>query len=58
LAADPNETHNLYKAGDDHAAELVGQLTAWAAAAPKQVERPRKLDKDSVERLKSLGYAQ
>jgi arylsulfatase A-like enzyme len=58
LAADPNETRNQYQAGDPRAAALVGQLSAWAATAPHQFEQSRKLDKNAVEHLRSLGYAQ
>src|ERR1700674_424781 len=58
LAADPDETRNQYQAGDPRAVALAEQLSDWAAAAPPQIEQPRELDKNSVERLKSLGYVQ
>ncbi len=58
LAADPGETHNLYRADDAHAKALVDRLSAWVAAAPRQFDAPGKLDKSSFEKLKSLGYAQ
>jgi arylsulfatase A-like enzyme len=58
LAADPGETRNLYRADDPHAKALADRLSAWVASAPRQVEEPGKLDKNSVEKLKSLGYAQ
>jgi arylsulfatase A-like enzyme len=58
LAADPDETNNLYRADDPHAKALADRLSAWAASAPREFEAPGKLDKDSVEKLKSLGYAQ
>jgi hypothetical protein len=58
LAADPGETHNLYKANDPGMRLLQDQLLDWASTAPRQFDLPGKLDKSSVERLKSLGYAQ
>jgi len=58
LAADPGETRNLYSVDDPHAKAMADRLSAWVASAPKQVEAPGKLDKNSVEKLKSLGYAQ
>lgn len=58
LAADPDETHNLYRADDPRATALAGRLQKWAAAAPRQFEATGKLDKNSFEKLKSLGYAQ
>ena len=58
LAADPRETHNLYRTDEPRAKALERQLAAWAAAAPRELEQPSKPDKNSVERLKSLGYAQ
>jgi arylsulfatase A-like enzyme len=58
LAADPGETHNLYCTDDPRARALEHQLSTWVAAAPRQFEQPGELDKNSVERLKSLGYAQ
>jgi len=58
MAEDPGETHDLYRAGDPNAAALEARLAAWTAAFPKPLEQPRKLDKGSVDRLKSLGYVQ
>lgn len=58
LEADPDETHNLYRVDDAQAKALAGRLSAWLAAAPRQFDEPSKLDKSSVEKLKSLGYAQ
>jgi hypothetical protein len=58
LVADPEETRNLYRSGDSRANQLADRLSAWAATAPHQIEQPHKLDNNTVERLKSLGYAQ
>jgi arylsulfatase A-like enzyme len=58
LATDPEETHNLYRVDDPHAKALADRLSAWVAAAPRQFDAPGKLDKNSFEKLKSLGYAQ
>jgi hypothetical protein len=58
LATDPEETRNLYRTGDPRTKALADQLSAWTAAAPRQIEQPHELDRNSVEKLKSLGYAQ
>jgi len=58
LAADPNETHNLYRADDSRAKALADRLSTWEAAAPRQFEEPGKLDQSSLEKLRSLGYVQ
>lgn len=58
LTADPAEKQNQYQSDKPRSTALAARLTAWAAAAPPQLAQPHKLDKNSVERLKSLGYAQ
>jgi arylsulfatase A-like enzyme len=58
LAADPHESHNLYRADDPRAIELDEQLRTWVASMPERKAQPRKLDKGAAERLKSLGYIQ
>jgi arylsulfatase A-like enzyme len=58
LAADPGEAHNLYRADDPRTAALVDRLQKWAATVPPKVDQLGKQDKSTVEKLKSLGYAQ
>jgi hypothetical protein len=58
LAADPGEAHNLYRADDPRTTALVDRLQKWAAMAPPKVDELGKQDKNTVEKLKSLGYAQ
>jgi arylsulfatase A-like enzyme len=58
LAADPGESQNRYDAKDPAVASLEASLTAWTAAIPKQLSKPTKLDKESVDRIRSLGYIQ
>jgi arylsulfatase A-like enzyme len=58
LAADSAELHNQIPASDPGAAALAGRMAQWIASIPKNAEQTRKLDKRSVERLKSLGYVQ
>ena len=58
LLADPAELKNLYRAGDPQAAALMARLSAWTASIPRQLSKPAAPDKSTLERLKSLGYAQ
>jgi arylsulfatase A-like enzyme len=58
LATDPDETHNQYRNGDPHATALANRLAAWVAASPRNLDQPGRADRGSVEKLKSLGYAQ
>ncbi|MBV8847944.1 MAG: sulfatase [Bryobacterales bacterium] len=58
LAADPNEEHNLYDSANPVGKALEDRLSKWVAAMPKQDSKAGKLDKSTVERLKSLGYVQ
>lgn len=58
LAIDAAEKHNLYKPDDPHAKTLGDQLQKWAATAPRKFDQSGKQDKSTVEKLKSLGYAQ
>jgi arylsulfatase A-like enzyme len=58
LATDPREEHNLYRADDPRAIELMSKIGDWTKAIPRYVAQPGKLDKAGIERLKSLGYVQ
>jgi arylsulfatase A-like enzyme len=58
LAADPTEQHNLYSPDDPRAVELSHRLQNLVADMPHHDFQSLKLDKSTVERLKSLGYVQ
>jgi arylsulfatase A-like enzyme len=58
LAADPGEQHNLYASDALAIKALEDRLAKWVATIPKQDLRGKKLDKETIERLKSLGYVQ
>lgn len=58
VSTDPEETRNLYQKGDPRAKALADRLAAWVATSPRNLDQPGKADRDSVEKLKSLGYAQ
>jgi arylsulfatase A-like enzyme len=56
--ADPAEEHNLYDSENPRWKALEERLAAWIASMPRQAPSVGKLDKSTVERLKSLGYVQ
>jgi arylsulfatase A-like enzyme len=58
LIADPGETTNRYLPGDPAVADLSRRLTAWTMSIPRQLPKPAKLDKSTVDRIRSLGYVQ
>jgi hypothetical protein len=58
LAVDPAEQHNLYTLDNPRALDLSQRLEKWIAAMPRHNTQPRKLDRATSERLKSLGYVQ
>jgi len=60
LAEDPNESDNLYNPDDYTSKELESRLNQWlalAAASVRKYDSDIKLDQDTLNRLKSLGYA-
>jgi arylsulfatase A-like enzyme len=58
LAADPDERRNLYSPLRPETTELSQRLDRWARSAPRQGPKPAVVDKSTIERLKTLGYAQ
>jgi len=58
LAADPKETHDLFAERGPLAARLHRDLTAWKAQRHPVTGEPvpAALDKEQMERLRSLGY--
>ena len=58
FSADPDETHDLCSAQPARCDEMQHGLAQWEGTIPKQTRPKRKLDSQTLERLKSLGYAQ
>jgi arylsulfatase A-like enzyme len=58
FSADPDETHDLCSAQPTRCDQMQHGLAQWEATIPKQARPKRKLDPQTLERLKSLGYAQ
>jgi arylsulfatase A-like enzyme len=58
LLIDPGEQHNLYGSNIPEIKPLEDRLAKWVSAMPAQDLRGKKLDKATIERLKSLGYVQ
>ncbi|HEY6342393.1 MAG TPA: sulfatase [Bryobacteraceae bacterium] len=58
LSADPDERRNLYAPDRREAAELSQRLDRWARSAPRRGPKPAAVDRSTIERLKTLGYAQ
>jgi arylsulfatase A-like enzyme len=58
LAADPAEQHNLCASESGRCSELQQRLDRWATIIPRSQPQKPNLDRDSVERLRSLGYIQ
>ena len=57
VAADPTESLNLYRPDEPRAVELSERLRSWVSAMPAR-KAPTKMNKSTLERLKSLGYTQ
>jgi len=55
LARDPGETTNLFSPDDSTSLSLLGLLTTHFATAAAR-KQPVELDKDLLQKLKSLGY--
>jgi hypothetical protein len=59
LSRDINEEHNLYKENDPGVLALSRMLQDWMRTVPPAAsEKHGTIDSSTVERLKSLGYAQ
>jgi arylsulfatase A-like enzyme len=58
LSTDTAEEHNLYRPDNPSANTLTAKIAAWSATIPRKSETTPVSDKSSIERLKSLGYAQ
>ncbi|MBI3666424.1 MAG: sulfatase [Acidobacteria bacterium] len=58
LSKDPDETRNLYSAGDGVSRELEARLDQWLDTVHAESGGPSNLNKETLERLRSLGYIQ
>jgi arylsulfatase A-like enzyme len=56
LSADPHEKANHYKPDDPLSKELETKLDQWIQEIGESSTSTGKLDKEAIERLKSLGY--
>ena len=56
LAADPNETHNVFN--DPRSTVLEALLRKWTSTIPRSPAASGRLGQPALERLKSLGYVQ
>ena len=58
LSSDPDETHDLYAPQTPVAQKLNADLHAWMKGFPDHPRQKLRLDPESLQRLKSLGYVQ
>jgi arylsulfatase A-like enzyme len=58
LSKDPHEQHNLYRADDPVSQQLEAKLDEWVKSVRPRRGQPAKLDRETLDRLKSLGYVQ
>ena len=58
LSADPAETHNLFISGDPVSRRLEQVAAGWARPSALIKPKARMPNRETVERLKSLGYVQ
>ncbi|MFC1816989.1 sulfatase, partial [Thermodesulfobacteriota bacterium] len=56
LSKDPDEKENLYSATDEISQRLESTMNQWIKTAPPKSSLSRKVDKNALENLKSLGY--
>jgi len=58
VARDPEERRSLFRPSEPSAQQLMALLNAWVAAAPAHGERDGRVDAETLQRLRSLGYVQ
>jgi arylsulfatase A-like enzyme len=56
LAADPGESKDLCSAEGARCSRMQEELDAWVSGIPKHTGPARKIDSQTLERLRSLGY--
>jgi len=57
VSADPGEARNLCSVEVASCSTMQHDLEEWEKAAPKTVSRGKPLDPQTLDRLRSLGYA-
>jgi len=57
VSADPGESRNLCSANGSQCSGMQHDLEEWEKATPKTVSHGKPLDAQTLERLRSLGYA-
>jgi len=58
LSQDPTETRGLYGLDDPAARLLNSMMESWIQRIPRARTKDKKLDRQTVDRLRSLGYVQ
>jgi arylsulfatase A-like enzyme len=58
LSRDPHEQKNLYKPDGPVSQQLEAKLDEWVKSVRPRPGQPAKLDRETLDRLKSLGYIQ
>jgi hypothetical protein len=58
LSVDPNEERNLYREGDRASVELQTLLESWLGTLARHPPSRQTLDRETMDRLRSLGYVQ
>jgi arylsulfatase A-like enzyme len=56
--SDPAEEKNLYATESQIAASLTSEIQQWIQAAPRRKSVTQKMDRQTMERLRGLGYVQ
>ena len=58
LSTDPEEKVNLYKTDEGITKAMEMYMDRWLSSVPEFSGKSGKIDKETKERLKSLGYIQ
>ena len=56
IRQDPGESHNLYNPDNLQSRDMAEQLIAWNRTVRQHSHAPVKIDRETMERLRSLGY--
>jgi arylsulfatase A-like enzyme len=56
LPADPAEAHDVFRSEDPRAQALLAAIEGWIQAIPRTAPELPKLDRETVRRLRALGY--
>lgn len=58
LSTDPDETHNSYASRGAEVENLMDRMNRWIASIPHSLPHADELNRGTIERIRSLGYAQ